>query len=173
MRKHLDSFIQYPPTFPFAFSVCLCSCSFLLFPHRIMRIKNGSLLERSYGSATLMTNAHCPHLSTSFLLRRLSAIWSAASASGCARTPPKARSDGRTAWRWAIRGLNCTTLLQLLVLLELFLPYLLTVWQQYVTGMPYTSYCIASMGLGFADQAALQFASYVCLPQAGMMGACC
>lgn len=58
--------------------ICVCIpillCFLICLLYRIMKTKNGSLLERSYGLATLMINVRYLHLSTSFLHQRLSAI---------------------------------------------------------------------------------------------------
>ncbi|XP_019388520.1 PREDICTED: short transient receptor potential channel 1 isoform X4 [Crocodylus porosus] len=52
--------------------------------HSIMKIKNGNLLVPNFGLVTLMTNAHCLHLSMSFLRPRPSAISLTASVNGFA-----------------------------------------------------------------------------------------
>ncbi|XP_019359106.1 PREDICTED: short transient receptor potential channel 1 isoform X4 [Gavialis gangeticus] len=52
--------------------------------HSIMKIKNGNLLVPNFGLVTLMTNAHCLHLSMSFLRPRPSAISLTASVNGSA-----------------------------------------------------------------------------------------
>ncbi|XP_006263378.1 short transient receptor potential channel 1 isoform X3 [Alligator mississippiensis] len=52
--------------------------------HSIMKIKSGNSLVPNFGLVTLMTNAHCLHLSMSFLRPRPSAISLTASVNGSA-----------------------------------------------------------------------------------------